>query len=71
MNFFDVVPAPRSLKNHSFTDDKQLNNFYHFNVMVNAMALVTSFGEKVNNLSVGKKLTSGFIIVLCIMLLIR
>nr|WP_234015238.1 MCP four helix bundle domain-containing protein [Cronobacter dublinensis] len=34
------------------------------------MALVTSFGEKVNNLSVGKKLTSGFIIVLCIMLLI-
>ena len=38
--------------------------------MVNAMALVTSFGEKVNNLSVGKKLTSGFIIVLCIMLLI-
>ncbi|ELQ6015281.1 HAMP domain-containing protein [Cronobacter sakazakii] len=70
MNFFEPFKITRALKDHSFTDDKQLNNFYHFNVMVNAMALVTSFGEKVNNLSVGKKLTSGFIIVLCIMLLI-
>ncbi|MCI0241221.1 UNVERIFIED_ASMBLY: chemotaxis protein [Cronobacter sakazakii] len=68
MNFFEPFKITRALKDHSFTDDKQLNNFYHFNVMVNAMALVTSFGEKVNNLSVGKKLTSGFIIVLCIML---
>ncbi|ALB64068.1 Methyl-accepting chemotaxis protein I (serine chemoreceptor protein) [Cronobacter condimenti 1330] len=34
------------------------------------MALVASFGEKVNNLSVGKKLTSSFMIVLVIMLLI-
>ncbi|PQZ18143.1 chemotaxis protein, partial [Cronobacter sakazakii] len=52
MNFFESVQIVQALKDHSFTDDKQLNNFYHFNVMVNAMALVTSFGEKVNNLSV-------------------